>query len=159
MKKQIVFLCILTVFVMSCGRRNKSPKTQAQLKYEEVMDDHSYAGIRKPNSETSRINANGREVRFSSFSGKFVWADYSAPQCEPCRFQGRIIKKLEKAYPGEIVFLSVMTSNSQRYEDIPNQDTARTWAGKYQLEPEHVLVATNLWAITIPRHILFSPEG
>ena len=32
-----------------------------------------------------------------AFKGRFVWADYAAPWCDPCRNQAGIIKNLESA--------------------------------------------------------------
>ena len=123
------------------------------------MDDYSYSGQRSPNHVTSRMSANGKQVSIVDFEGRFVWADYAAPWCGPCAPQAKAIKRLENAYGDKVVFLTIMTSESPEYEDIPTVQTARAWAQRFGLNPDRVVFATNLWAWTIPTHILYSPEG
>ncbi len=57
------------------------------------------------------------------------------------------------------VFVTIMTSASTRYNDIPTSNLAADWAKQFDLYSDHVLVAENLWSRTVPAHILFSPEG
>ena len=69
------------------------------------------------------------------------------------------LKGIESAFGDRVVFLTVMTSKSPQYEDVPDQQTAKAWAGRFGFDPDKVVVATNLWAWTIPTHILYSPQG
>ena len=57
-----------------------------------------------------------------------------------------------------MVFLTIMTSDMGGYGDPATQVTAARWAARFRLEPSLVLAA-DLTAMTIPKHILFSPEG
>ena len=90
--------------------------------------------------------------------GQFVWADYAAPWCGPCKQQSRDIRQLEARGDADVVFLTVMTSDMQGYGDPATRETAARWSSAHGLEPTRVLAA-DLTATTIPKHILFSPDG
>ena len=134
------------------GRTNDNP-------YVGNMDDYTYSGQRSDDGCVYRINGHGEEVCVAEFEGQFVWADYSAPWCRPCVAQARIIKALENEFPGEVVFLTVITSAKSEFQSIPTQETASAWARRFKLDPAKVVAATNRWGMTIPTHILFSPTG
>ena len=146
----------LGVFLLAVGcAQEKEPDNP----YVGNMDDFSYSGQITPERNMRRVNANGRMVTMDEYKGRFVWADYAAPWCQPCVAQAQAIKSIENSLADEVVFLTVMTSASQRYEDAPDQKTARAWATRFGLNSERVVAATNLWAWSIPKHILYSPTG
>ena len=123
------------------------------------MNDHSYSGLVTEGSVVTRVNGLGQPVAMDRFRGKFVWATYAAPWCRPCVSQASAVKTIENESPRRTVFLTVMTSKSTKYNDVPNQETARVWADRFGLDRSCVLAATNLWAWTVPAHILYSPHG
>jgi thiol-disulfide isomerase/thioredoxin len=118
------------------------------------MDDFSYAGRRDKQYGPS---ASSGTVRLADFKGQYVWIDFAAPWCAPCRQQASIMRSIEKAYPGKVVFLTMMTSDNSSSSPA-TEHTARQWANQYSLDPHHVLPTTE-WARRIPQHILFSPLG
>ena len=148
-----MLLCLLVVGA-GCARKN-----QLDDAYVGNMNDRSYAGQVSPSGVRRRVNAGGNMVAIEEFRGHFVWADYAAPWCQPCIPQAQAIKQVETSLGERVVFLTVMTSASEEYASIPNRQTAKAWADRFGLNPERVVAATNLWAWTIPTHILFSPEG
>lgn len=123
------------------------------------MDDYSYSDQVKPAGNLYRVSASGKQVSIGQFKGRFVWADYAAPWCRPCVTQAKAIKSLEKSLGDRVVFFTVITSASEEYEDVPDQQTAMAWAQRFGFDPDRVVAATNLWAWTIPTHILYSPKG
>lgn len=127
--------------------------------WEGRMSDHSYAAQLSNGTCLERPDATGRHQCIDRFAGKFVWADYAAPWCQPCLVQARVIKKLEAELGQHIVFLTVMTSVEPEYQSIPTVETARDWSNRFGLEPSRVVVADNLWGMAIPTHILYSPKG
>ena len=156
---QLILGCHLAVCLLmtvGCERQNPSP---IENPYLGNMNDHSWGGLVEPGKDLRRVNANGRYVSVSEFKGKFLWTDYAAPWCQPCVPQAQAIKSLETVFGGKVVFLTVMTANSSRFEDVADQQTAKNWAQRFGLNPEQVVAATNLWSRTIPTHILFSPAG
>ncbi len=139
---------VLSFSLAACGGSNSdSPAGD--------MGDTSYYGQR---GVTSRPNATGRMVSLDQFAGRFIWADYAAPWCSPCVPQSRTIRSLTHSGIRDVVFLTVMTSEMGGYGHPPTTDTAARWASRFGLDPEMVLAA-DLTAMTIPKHILFSPEG
>ena len=149
----VYIVSFLGMFVFSPAEQVSS-LTSAADRYTGVMDDFSYAGA----GTIERVNSEGDSVSFNDYGGSFIWADYAAPWCGPCGPQSRAIKALANKYD-DIVFISVMTSNSTNYEDSATIDTARQWASKYGLDPTLTLAADNLWSKTIPHHVFFSPDG
>ena len=127
--------------------------------YTGKMNDYTYGGQIEPGQVTSRINAAGRRVSVDQFKGRFVWADYAAPWCGPCAPQAQAIKALESRHDKQVVFLTVMTSKAVGYGNVPDQQTARAWSQRFGLDPQRVVAADNLWGMTIPTHILYSPSG
>lgn len=152
---RICFHLIFVTLGLICGCGEEKPDNP----YVGNMSDFSYGGQRKAEKVIYRVNANGGMVSVVEFEGCFVWADYAAPWCKPCVAQAQVIKGLEKAYGDEVVFLTVMTSASPEFQSIPTQETARAWTHRFGLDPHRVLAAKNLWGMTIPTHILYSPEG
>jgi thiol-disulfide isomerase/thioredoxin len=148
----------IVVMAVSCGKPTRSD-TDAVDPYLGKMDDHSWGGLVKPGGVVHRVNANGGQVSMAEFEGKLVWVDYAAPWCSPCAPQTQAIESLEDGFGGELVFLTVLTSNSTDYEDVANQQTAHDWAQRFGLNGDRVVAATNLWSRKIPAHTLFSPSG
>lgn len=119
------------------------------------MSDDSYSQGR---TQEPRPNALDEPVHMTDFEDQFVWAEYAAPWCKACSWQAEEAKKVEAALGDEIVFLTIMTSKSSKYNDHATVDTARRWAGRFGLDKERVLAA-KLWAKTIPEHRFYSPQG
>ncbi len=130
-----------------CGPGSSSPVGD--------MADTSY--YRQP-GRVVRPNAQGDPVALEQFSGRFIWAEYAAPWCSPCVAQTREMKTVESVFGKDVVFLTVMTSESGGYGHPATPETAASWAGRFGLDPARVLAA-DLTAMTIPKHILFSPDG
>jgi hypothetical protein len=150
-----VFALILGVILMAGCGGDESPRNP----HVGNMDDYSYSDQVKPAGIMYRVSASGKQVSIGQFKGWFVWADYAAPWCQPCVPQATAIKSLERSLGDRVVFLTVITSASEKYEDVPDQQTAMAWAQRFGLDPDRVLAATNLWAWKIPTHILYSPKG
>ncbi len=140
-------VCLLAV---GCGEEDR---------WVGVMSDYSYAGQVTTEHTKLRDNARGRPTSVSQFEGKFVWSDYAAPWCPPCIPQSHTIRRLQNAYKDRVVFLTVMTSESSDYRSIPDASTARKWAARFRLNPDHVVAAEDQWGRLVPSHMLFSPQG
>ena len=115
------------------------------------MSDTSYFRGR----DVERVDADGRTVRWSDFSGRFVWAEYAAPWCSICAQQSPELRNLDRP---ELVVVTVMTSEIEGYGHPPTSRTAAAWADRFGLNHAHVL-ATDLTSLSVPRHLFFSPEG
>ncbi len=147
-----IVLAALLISLSAGGCRDEDP-------WVGVMTDYSYAGQVTPEHTKFRDNARGRPISIGQFEGKFVWSDYAAPWCPPCIPQSRTVQRLQNAFRDRVVFLTVMTSVSAEYRSIPDASSARAWASRFRLNPDHVVAAVDQWGRLVPSHMLFSPEG
>ena len=98
-------------------------------------------------------------MSLEDFADQFIWSDYAAPWCGPCTPQTQAIKQVERSLGADtVVFLTVMTSDMGGFGDPATRQTAAQWANRFGLDPARVLAA-DLTSMTIPKHILFSPDG
>lgn len=159
--KKLCRLLIPVIFLLTGGCGDPAPVEMqwGRMKgLEDIvgnMNDDSYSTGR---TQDPRPNALGEPVHMTDFEGEFVWAEYAATWCKACKQQTPVTRKVEAALGDEIVFLTIMTGKSNRYNDHATQATARQWANKYQLSPDRVLAA-ELWYKTVPEHRFYSPRG
>ncbi|MFO7871795.1 MAG: thioredoxin family protein [Kiritimatiellia bacterium] len=153
------FVLLAPIILCSCSRQGPVKRSWGRMKgLEKVvgnMNDVSYSTVR---TQKPRLNARNKPVSMTDFAGRFVWAEYAAPWCNVCAWQTPETKRVEKDLGDEVVFLTVMTARSRKYNDHATVATAKSWAGKYRLDPDRVLAA-KLWFKTIPEHRLYSPKG
>jgi len=158
---RLFVILLLGVIFQGCGDTNAGPVKRSWGKMKGLekvvgnMNNTSYSTIR---NQKPRFNALNKPVSISQFEGKFVWGEYAAPWCSPCVWQAPQTQKVEKALGDRIVFLTTMTSRGHKYNDHATVETAKEWANRFKLNPEHVLAA-ELWYKTIPEHRFFSPMG
>ncbi len=157
-----VCLMLLTLFALvGCGSKSYGPVERSWGRMEGLeqvvgnMDDVSYSTGREQEPRTSAADT---PVLLSDFEGSFVWSEYAALWCPTCKKQTPQTKQVAKELGDEIVFLTVMTAKSTKYDDYATPATAKLWARQFGLAPERV-IAADLWAKTIPEHRFFSPEG
>ena len=159
--KKIFWLLFPVYYFVLGGCADQGPVEQSWGKMKGLeyivgnMNDDSYSTGR---TQEPRPNALGEPVHMTDFEGEFVWAEYAATWCKACRQQTPVTKRVETELGEEMVFLTIMTGKSNKYNDHATQDTARQWAGTYQLSPERVLAA-ELWYKTVPEHRFYSPQG
>jgi hypothetical protein len=115
------------------------------------MRDTSYARGR----DVERVNARGSPVRWRDYAGQFLWVEYAAPWCGICAQQTSELRDLR---PPNTAMVTVMTSEMGGYGHPATRATAAAWAGRYGLDPDRV-IAADLTSLSVPRHLLFSPEG
>jgi hypothetical protein len=143
-------IATLLLTVVSCG--SSGPPTDRRVG---DLSDRTWGGLL---GKPPRTSASGKPVHMEQFKGRFIWADYAAPWCSTCSKQRSVLSRLEHSLGTEIVFLTVMTSGPDGYGDPATRATAQAWSDQQGAHPDRV-VAANLTSMTIPRHVLFSPEG
>ena len=146
-------LCLLLLLIAIASGCGSGTRTTGEERVGD-LSDRSYFKARGK----ARVSASGEQVRLIQFEGRFVWAEYSAPWCAPCRQQATAIRDAEASSAADVVFLTIMTSEMGGYGHPATRATAQNWASQNNLDP-HRVVAADLTAITIPRHILYSPQG
>jgi len=103
-----------------------------------------------------RVTASGLRRVWSDYAGEFVWAEYAAPWCGTSPRQSSQLEAVS-SHDG-VRRVTVLTSEKGGYGHPATRETAAAWAARFRLDPDHVLAA-DLSYLTVPRHILFSPEG
>jgi thiol-disulfide isomerase/thioredoxin len=160
LKRNLLLFALSLLLVMyACGEQGPVKRSWGKMKgLENIvgnLNDTSYSSGR---TQQPRPNALGDPVSMIDFEGRFIWSEYAATWCPVCSKQTPETQKVERELGEEIVFLTVMTGNSNAYNDHATVATAKQWAGRFNLEPERV-IAAELWFKTVPEHRLYSPEG
>ncbi|MFC1884096.1 TlpA family protein disulfide reductase [Thermodesulfobacteriota bacterium] len=160
MKRFVLFFCFPFMFMSAgCGDEGPVERSWGKMKgLEEIvgnMNDNSYSSGR---TQEPRPNALGEPVSMTDFEGSFVWSEYAATWCKACSQQTPQKNKVEKEMQNDVVFLTIMTGKSNRYNDHATVATAKSWARKFKCDPERVLAA-ELWYKTVPEHRFYSPQG
>jgi hypothetical protein len=143
---------VMAIGLLAAGCGDPYPEIESPVG---DMTNTTYYGQR---GSVSRPNARGEMVAFEQFAGQFIWAEYAAPWCQPCVPQTQDAKAVDGSFGPEVIFFTVMTSDMEGYGDPATVATASKWASRFGLDPGRVLAA-DLTAMTIPKHLLFSPDG
>ena len=160
MKKIFLILCLpLALAFSGCGDQGPVERSWGRMKgLEEIvgnMNDNSYSSGR---TQEPRPNDLGEPVSMTDFEGSFVWSEYAATWCKACSQQTPQKKKVAKEMQGDVVFLTIMTGKSNKYNDHATVATAKAWARRFKCDPERVLAA-KLWYKMVPEHRFYSPQG
>jgi len=151
-------VAITLIAAIVAGQAGCSPESTPAPQVSSVVGDMNNLSYYGQRGTKFRPNANGEMVCVDQFEGRFVWADYAAPWCGPCTHQSRDIKQLDGSCGEDVIFLTVLTSDMGGYGDPATRATAASWSRQFGIDPALVLAA-DLTSTTIPKHILFSPDG
>ncbi|PIE02996.1 MAG: hypothetical protein CSA81_04620 [Acidobacteria bacterium] len=108
------------------------------------------------------VTADGQDFALADYSGKYIWLDFSAPWCPPCRSQAPHMKEMEE-HTEDVVFITVMVSGEGRRP--ATRKTASNWAEQYGLNRNCVVTDIDgrfvrHWGVrSIPLNVLISPDG
>ncbi|MBT8083719.1 MAG: TlpA family protein disulfide reductase [Woeseia sp.] len=141
-------LCVITAFaaaISSCDSASTDHSTVHGPQFGQQLNAQG-------------INALGDTVSLADFAGRPVWVDYAAEWCAACTPQSATIHSLSSAYKGDVVFVTVMTSEPAGFGHPATQATAQRWAERTSLDPARVVTA-DFSSMTLPQHALFAPDG
>ena len=104
------------------------------------------------------VDGTGKTVSLDDYAGRYVWIDYAAEWCAACAPQTMAIKAVAAAAPGELAFVTIMTTELEGYGHPSTAATAARWASRFGLDP------TQVWAGQVrhrylPRNLLLSRQG
>ncbi len=142
-----VVAAAMLLLLAACDRDETLPGLAGRVD----MGDTSYARGR----DVERVNARGGSVRWRDYAGQFLWVEYAAPWCGICAQQTPELRGIQ---PPNTEMVTVMTSEMGGYGHPATRATAAAWAERYGLDPDKV-IAADLTSLSVPRHLLFSPEG
>lgn len=144
--KRIVFILFIVLQFVCWQVSGQEKKTGSELK----------AGMKAPNFVYRDVN--DREVSLKSLRGKYVYIDFWATWCGPCRGELPHLKKLEKNLKKKkIVFVSISSDvNREEWKEFVRKNQL----GGIQLNIDGDWNFENAFGVKfIPRFVLLNKKG
>jgi peroxiredoxin/cell division protein FtsB len=119
-------------------------------------------GIGRPAMEFSQKDTSGNLVSLSSFRGKYVFLDFWASWCGPCRAENPNVVKMFNQYEGKgftVLGVSLDQPNSREKWLKAIHDDKLTWSHVSDLQFWNNSVAVQYGIQAIPQNLLINPEG
>ncbi len=104
------------------------------------------------------VDGTGKTVSLDDYAGRYVWIDYAAEWCAACTPQTMAIKAVAADAPGDVAFVTIMTTEREGYGHPSTAATAARWASRFDLDPNHVWAGQVSYRY-LPRNLLYSPRG
>ncbi len=115
-----------------------------------------------PGVEFTFKDINDKDVSFSDFRGKYVYIDFWATWCSPCKKEIPSLKKLENKFHGkDIVFVSISMDKPKvhgKWKEFVKKE-GLTGVQLFATDAFNTQVAKEYKINSIPRFMLFDKEG
>ncbi len=105
-------------------------------------------------------NFEGGKSSLDDFKGSYVYIDFWATWCRPCKVEIPYLKALEKEYNDKnIVFVSISTDRESAYETWKKMVTDKELTGVQLYSKRDPIFSGAYKVTTIPRFVLIDPDG
>jgi peroxiredoxin len=133
------------------------------ISLKEELEISKATGYGKPIIDFSLEDTSGKLVRLSGFKGKYVFLDFWASWCVPCRKENpNVIKQFEKYKDRGFTVLSVSLDKPdgrQAWIDAIRKDKIGIWTQLGDLNGFDGKVAKSYYVRSIPTNFLIGPDG
>ena len=137
---------------------NKSTHEKHKATLKVMADKWAALAPGKPAPAFTLLDINGNNVSLSDFRGKYVFIDFWATWCGPCRAEIPAYKQLVADYKGRnIVFISMSVDKDKAaWEKMVNEDNF-DWIQLH--DPQTIKANKKYLVMYIPTFTLIDPEG
>ena len=137
---------------------SKSTNEEYKAAIKEMSDKWAVLAAGKPAPAFTLLDINGNNVSLSDFKGKFVFIDFWATWCGPCRQEIPAYKKLMADYKGRnILFISMSVDKDKAaWEKLVNQEKF-DWIQLH--DPQTIKANKKYLVMYIPTFTLIDPAG
>ena len=130
---------------------------QAVKRYTEMAD---VPEVGEPYTDFTFPNVKGVKVKLSDFKGKYIFVDFWASWCSPCRYQNPKLKRLYEQYKAsnfEILGVSIDSEEDQWIKAVEKDKL--TWINVLS-EGGRTSEVSQLYGINgLPDNLLINPDG
>lgn len=114
-------------------------------------------GSQAPNFVLKDLN--GKQFALEDQQGKYVFVDFWASWCKPCREEHPLLKRLNPIYRNKIVFVSISMEASQENWRKAVAADGLTWTQLNDPEALKGSLAQNYAVMALPFNLILDPNG
>jgi thiol-disulfide isomerase/thioredoxin len=136
----------------------KSTNDQYKKALQDMVDKWAALAPGQPAPAFTLLDINGKNVSLSDFKGKYVFIDFWATWCGPCRAEIPAYKQLISDYKGRnVVFLSMSVDKDKAAWEKMVREEKFDWIQLH--DPQTIKANKKYLVMYIPTFTLVDPEG
>ena len=104
-------------------------------------------------------SSGGRKIQLANYKGQYIFLDFWASWCPPCRAEHPLLRLLQKEYAKNLTFISIsMDTNQASWKNAVNVDQL-TWLQLNDPKSINGEMADKYGIKSLPFNCLIDPEG